>query len=327
MVSNQEIEKAVKFLSCDQLVAFPTETVYGLGADATSSVAISMVYLVKRRPIEHPLIIHIAEDEELDRWAVQVSDEAEMLASAFWPGPLTLILHKRADGISDEATAGLTTVGLRMPRHPVAQQVLKAFGGPLAAPSANRFGKVSPTTAQHVHDDLGSEIALILDGGPCQVGVESTIVDCTFDEPRIVRVGGITTEEITEALSRPIEHAPDGSVAASGTLPSHYAPQAHIELCDISAVVADAERLLEENRVGLLVSVADLREVQRRLPDELIVLESPQDLEHFARDLYARLREADTHKLDVLLVVPPERAGIGAAIYDRLTRAAAPRPH
>ncbi len=197
------VARVVEILRVGGLVAFPTETVYGLGADAENRDALRRLYAVKGRPPEHPVIVHLADAAQLDDWGVDVPDAAHALAAACWPGPLTVVV-RRAARVPDEATGGLETVGLRVPAHPLARELLRAFGGGLAAPSANRFGRVSPTTAAAVQADLGDDVDLVLDGGACTVGVESTIVDCTADPPRVLRAGGVTAEALTEILGHEV---------------------------------------------------------------------------------------------------------------------------
>ncbi len=220
---SRELERAVRILRDGGLVAFPTETVYGLGADAENRDALRRLYAVKRRPAEHPVIVHLARAEQLDDWAVEISPDARTLAAACWPGPLTLVV-RRAVRVPDEVTGGLDTVGIRVPGHPLALELLSAFGGGLAAPSANRFGRVSPTTAAAVRDELGDDVSLVLDGGASRVGVESTIVDCSAGPPRVLRVGGVTGGVLRSLLG--VEVPIGGATRAPGTLASHYAPRA-----------------------------------------------------------------------------------------------------
>src|SRR5216684_2891292 len=226
-VSAAALDAAVQILRRGGLVAFPTETVYGLGADAANPDALRRLYAVKGRPASHPVIVHLAagDPNALASWADPVTPTARTLATACWPGPLTLVL-RRAPGVADEVTGGRDTVGLRVPDQPVAQQLLTRFGGGVAAPSANRFGRVSPTTAAHVHADLGADVDLILDGGPARVGLESTVVDCTDGDPLILRQGALSREDLEAILRRPVVLRTDGSRAAPGTLEAHYAPAA-----------------------------------------------------------------------------------------------------
>src|SRR5215468_11121045 len=225
---DEHLGRAARLLREGALVSFPTETVYGLGADARNLAAVRRIFAAKHRPAEHPLIVHLADASALDRWARVVPDAARVLAQAFWPGPLTLILP-RAAGVSDAVTGGEDSVGLRVPRHPVAHALLERFaalgGDGVAAPSANRFGRVSATTAQHVADDFGDEVALIIDGGPCPHGIESTIVAMTEEEPVVLRLGAIPVERIAEVLGREPAIGSARAPRASGTLASHYAPR------------------------------------------------------------------------------------------------------
>jgi len=298
------VEQAARILRSGGLVAFPTETVYGLGADAANDEAVRRVFAAKGRPADHPLIVHFAAPEDAARWAARWSDDAEKLAAAFWPGPLTLIVPKAAH-VSDVVTGGHSTVGVRVPDHPVAQSLLRSFGGGLAAPSANRFGQVSPTTAAHVAIELADRVDLILDGGACRVGVESTIVDLSGETPRLLRPGGVSLESLEATLERPVSIG--GDTAAPGTLPSHYAPRAR--------VLAVAAEDLQSTLAREAASGAVVRE-----------LALPADPAAAARALYAALRELDEVGVDVAVVALPDPSGLGRAVADRLLRAAAPRP-
>jgi len=314
------VQRSVEILRAGGLVAFPTETVYGLGADATNVGAVRRLFTVKGRPPTHPVIAHLGGGAQLDDWAVDVPDAARRLAGAFWPGPCTLVLRRKAGTIVDEVTGGLATVGLRVPDHPLALELLDAFGGAVAAPSANRFGRVSPTTAEHVRADLDGDVDLVLDGGPCTVGVESTIVDCTTEPPAILRVGGVPVDAIERVVGTGVERKTRGEVAAPGTLDTHYAPSARVELVERNEVASRAEALASTGaRVGVLAIAPD----RTMLANEIIVLEPPTDVDEYARVVYQRLRDADDLALDVVLAVPPPDAGIGAAVCDRLSRAAA----
>ncbi|MEC7524801.1 MAG: L-threonylcarbamoyladenylate synthase [Myxococcota bacterium] len=296
------VEEAARILRSGGLVAFPTETVYGLGADASSDEAVRRIFAAKGRPADHPLIVHVASAPE--HWAARWSPEAAALAAAFWPGPLTLIVPKAAH-VSDVVTGGEPTVGIRVPDHPVAQALLAAFAGGVAAPSANRFGQVSPTTAAHVAIELADRVDLILDGGACAVGVESSIVDLSGDAPRLLRPGGVSLEALEEALGAPL--ASGGSTRAPGTLPSHYAPRARV----LAVARGDVERTVEREAA----TGARVRE-----------LRLPADPAAAARALYAALRELDEEGVDVAVVALPEERGLGRAVADRLRRASAPRP-
>jgi L-threonylcarbamoyladenylate synthase len=300
------------------LVAFPTETVYGLGADACNSEAVARIYVVKGRPADHPLIVHVASMDGLGDWADDVPAYAISLARDFWPGPMTLVV-KRSDLAADFVTGGQDTVGLRVPNHPVALGLLEAFeragGKGVAAPSANRFGNVSPTTANAVSDELRDYLAdgdQILDGGPCDVGVESTIVDCTGDVPKILRPGAITTQMISESTG--LEAAGQSSdratvdskaIRVSGSLEAHYAPAA--------TVVLDQSPIAGQGFIAMADVVAG---------EGVVRLAAPKTHEDFARVLYSALRAADEQGLATVVVAQPAGDGIAVAIRDRLKRAA-----
>jgi L-threonylcarbamoyladenylate synthase len=275
---------------------------------------------VKGRPADHPVIVHLASIGQLTEWALDVPESARRLGESCWPGPLTLVLP-RSPRVPDEATGGRSTVGLRVPDQPVALALLRAFGGGVAAPSANRFGRVSPTSADDVRTDLGDDVDLVLDGGPCRVGVESTIVDCSGDEPAVLRLGGVARERIEDILGRQVAILSDGTVAAPGTLASHYAPRARVFVVDARdlATRASAE-VASGKRVGVVAS-----KLSDDVPSDAIVVGSPSDADDYAHSLYAMLRAADAAELDVVLAVPPPEVGIGAAVADRLRRAAGGR--
>jgi len=318
MSERADVARAVAVLRDGGLVAFPTETVYGLGCDAESPVALRRLFAVKRRPADHPVIVHVSSVAAIEVYAVDVSPVARALVDVFWPGPLTVVLPRSAR-IPDEVTGGRGTVGLRVPDESCALALLVAFGGAVAAPSANRFGKVSPTTAADVRADLGDDVDLILDGGPCRVGVESTIVDCTGPVPTILRLGGVAQTAIEAVVGTSVELCTAGTTAAPGTLPGHYAPTARVVLVERRAVGARAAGLLAAGRrVGMLAAAP----APTDLPGGLTVLDPPADIDDFARVLYARLRDADRAGLEVLLVVAPPPDGVGAAVVDRLARAA-----
>lgn len=301
------IGRAVDAIRRGGLVAMPTETVYGLGADAGSEAAVARVFAVKGRPTGHPLIIHIAGAEALDDWAVDVPGFARELAATCWPGPLTMLL-RRSTRVLDGVTGGRDTVGLRVPAHPSALELLARAGTGIAAPSANRFGQVSPTTARHVLDDIGSLLDptrdVILDGGASPVGVESTIVDCTVAPPQVLRPGGISSADIERVIGTGLAR-PSGPSRAAGMLASHYAPRAVVELV---ARVEDARR-----RAGELDA-----EGQRA-----VVIDHGDDLVVYARTLYADLRDADAGGATHVVAVMPPAVGLGHAIRDRLAKAAA----
>lgn len=318
--SNRAVETAARALAAGELVAFPTETVYGLGADAESERAVRRIFEVKGRPTSHPLIVHVDSLKWLETLARDVPPVAWQLAERFWPGPLTLILP-RSERVPLAVTGGQSTVGLRVPGHPMALELLRAFGRGVAAPSANRFGRLSPTCAEHVRDDLGSDVPIVLDGGPSQVGVESTIVDLSRAEPRLLRPGGISREALEAVLGRSLLHEAVGPVRAPGQLPSHYAPRAELLVCGDSEIAARVEALHARGaRLGVLAGEhVAVPSVARRST-------APADATSFARTLYASLRELDAAAVDVILVVAPASSGLGLAVIDRLTRAAAPRP-
>ena len=298
-------------LHAGNLVAFPTETVYGLGADACNAEAVARIYSVKGRPADHPLIVHVASMEGLGDWASDVPGYAISLARDFWPGPMTLIM-KRSVLAGDYVTGGQDTVGVRVPDHPVALGLFEAFaragGKGVAAPSANRFGNVSPTTAQAVADDLGdylAEVDQILDGGPCDVGVESTIIDCTGDAPRILRPGAVTAEMIEESTGFAVVGVVENAkIRVSGSLDSHYAP--------VATVVLDQSPAAGQG----FIAMADVA-----TPDGVVRLAAPKTHDEFARVIYAALRAADEQGLQTIVVEQPTGDGISIAIRDRLKRA------
>jgi len=304
-------------LLAGRLVAFPTETVYGLGADASNADAVARIYSVKGRPADHPLIVHVASMDGLGDWAAEVPGYAISLARDFWPGPMTLVVN-RSNLAEDFVTGGQNTVGVRVPNHSVALGLLEAFvragGKGVAAPSANRFGNVSPTTAQAVSDELGDYLAdgdQILDGGLCEVGVESTIIDCTGSVPKILRPGAITAQMIVESTGLDVaRQSMDSSVKeervirVSGSLEAHYAPAAKVLLCDIPTAGQG------------FIAHANIE-----TPEGVIRLASPRSDEEFARILYSAMREADSRGLAEIVVIQPIGMGIAIAIRDRLMRA------
>jgi len=315
------VERAARILREGGLVAFPTETVYGLGADAENGRAVERVFAAKGRPATHPLIVHLARPDQLAHWASDVPAPAWLLAERFWPGPLTLVL-RRSGRVPLAVTGGLETVALRVPAHPTALALLAAFGGGVAAPSANRFGSISPTTARHVREELGDRVDFVLDGGACDVGVESTIVDVTADEPRILRPGGITREDLEEALRRPVPSGAQGSIRVPGQHPSHYAPRARVLLVEPAEVVAEGVRQQARGgRVGVLLPPGHGTASRPGL--EAIAV--PGSLAEYARGLYDLLREFDRRGCTVIVASLPPAEGLGAAIADRLRRAAGPR--
>jgi L-threonylcarbamoyladenylate synthase len=307
---------AAAVLAGGGLVAFPTETVYGLGADACNAAAVARIYLVKGRPADHPLIVHVASIDGLGDWADDVPGYAIALARDYWPGPMTLVV-RRSGLAGDFVTGGQDTVGVRVPNHPVALGLLEAFvragGKGVAAPSANRFGNVSPTSAQAVAAELGDYLAdgdQILDGGACDVGVESTIIDCTGDAPKILRPGAVTAQMIAQCTGLDVVGSVDAAVDSdvirvSGSLDSHYAPMA--------TVVLDQTPLAGQG----FIAMADVV-----VPDGVVRLAAPTTHDDFARVLYAALRSADEQGLATVVVQQPQGDGIAVAIRDRLKRAA-----
>lgn len=317
------IAQAVDLLRQGQLVAFPTETVYGLGADAANPEAVARIFAAKGRPTDHPLIVHIADAEQLSDWAAAVPESALKLAAKFWPGPMALVLPKQ-DWVPLAVTGGQTTVALRVPSHPVALKLLKAFGGGIAAPSANRFCRISPTLAGHVAEELGDAVAMILDGGPCQVGVESTIVDLSGERPRLLRPGQITEEALAAVLGAklllPQAHQTD--VRAPGMLALHYAPVTATLLCAGDELQERiVELLAEHQRVGVLayghVLSAELHDDGR-----VEIIAMPESVEAYAQALYASLRRLDGLGLDKIIVVRPPQDSAWRAVNDRLVKAA-----
>jgi len=314
------IEEAGRALREGLLVAFPTETVYGLGAHALSPEAVARIYAAKGRPPDNPIIVHIGRPEEVAVVAREVPPPARALMARFWPGPLTLVLP-RSPRVPDVTTAGLDTVAVRMPSHPVALALIRAAGVPVAAPSANRSGSPSPTRAQHVLDDLGPQVDVVVDGGPCPVGVESTVLDVTGEEPVILRPGGVTREELEEALGRPVRLGRGQELARSpGTRHRHYAPKAQVVVVDREEMAATVRRLAREGRRVGVIATGPL-DVPAGTPLRLM----SRGLRQYARDLFHALRELDALGCEVIVAEAVPERGLGLAIMDRLRRAAAPR--
>lgn len=308
-MDGDQIKNAAELLAKGELVAFPTETVYGLGADATNAIAVAKIFEAKNRPSFNPLISHVAEVAQVRRYGV-MTELAEKLADAFWPGPMTLVL-RRSDGcpVADLACAGLPTLALRVPAHPIAHDLLTAFGGPVVAPSANPSGSISPTTADHVRDGLGSSVSMILDGGPCDVGLESTIIDASGENPVLLRPGGISLEQIEEVVG-PVQTADhNAKISAPGMMKSHYAPDASVRLN--AAEQADGEAYLGFGGYDGAGSTLNLSEAG--------------DIREAAANLFAMMRELDRSGAKAIAVAPIPMTGLGLAINDRLARAAAPR--
>jgi L-threonylcarbamoyladenylate synthase len=297
-VIGSDVGRALEIVRNGGLVGLPTETVYGLAADASQKTAIAKIFSVKGRPNNHPLIVHVSSLDVARTWSSQWTHSAELLGSTYWPGPLSVIVQKSSI-VLDEVTGGHQTVAVRVPGHELALELLQQFKGGLAAPSANKFGKVSPTTAQHVLDDLGDDVDYILDGGPCRVGVESTIVDCSLEVPVVLRPGGITAEAIESIVA--LDSIDSGVSRAPGMLLAHYAP-----LCEV---------VLVENMQQAQGSLGDANSKYR-------ILDASIDPISFASTMYSLLRQCDLDGIQKLVVVLPEPIGIGLAIRDRLTKAA-----
>jgi len=306
------IDEATAVLRRGGLVAFPTETVYGLGADASNPAALARLYEVKGRPLNHPVIVHLGDAAQLARWAREVPRHAETLAERFWPGPLTLVL-RRANGVGDELTGGQDTIGLRVPGHPVALELLREFGGGIAAPSANRFGRISPTTAKHVRDDLGSDVDLILDGGACEIGIESTIVDLSRGAPVLLRPGRVGASDLADALGV-APKAPDAAAPrASGSLESHYAPRRPLRLVNPSQWSAGTGK--SPPRAVMAFGARPAGDAS------LAWIEASPDPQRYGHDLYANLRALDASGCDEILVEVPPDSAEWSAVRDRLMRA------
>ena len=303
-----EVRRAAQILRAGGLVAFPTETVYGLGADAANQKAVARLYQVKRRPGEHPVIIHFASADQAFEWAHEIPEGARVLAKKFWPGPLTLIL-KRSALARDFVTGGQDSVGLRVPSHPVAAELLSLFGSGVAAPSANRFGRVSPTTAAHVREDLGKDADLVLEGGASEVGIESTIVDLSGGPAVLLRPGAITRNQIEQFVAVTSEKS---SVRHSGGLERHYAPRTPARLVPTHALDKEISKL--GDRVAVLAFSR---------PDERVDfwLRMPREPRAYAQRLYAALRELDTAACERILVEAPPDSPEWSAVRDRLERA------
>jgi L-threonylcarbamoyladenylate synthase len=311
---DRAIDDAVRRLECGDLVAFPTETVYGLGADASNPAAVARIFAAKERPPDHPLIVHLASSEQVADWAREFPEPARKLARAFWPGPLTLVLP-RAVGVLDAVTGGQDTVALRVPSHAVAQAMLRRFGRGVAAPSANRYGRVSPTCAAHVRDELGERVGLVLDGGDCEVGLESTIVACRDGEVTLLRPGKITLAELERVVGH-VEPAGSAAPRVPGSLRSHYAPSTPVELASADSI---DRRSAEDPAAGRLAVLS------RRPPPAncraLAWRRLPADPGGFGHELYAALRRLDASGASRILVEVVPSSGEWAAIRDRLERA------
>lgn len=328
-VDDEALSRAIRVLRGGGLVAFPTETVYGLGADATNAGAVRKIFAAKSRPSTNPLIAHVADAQTARRFAAEWPASADILVRAFWPGPLTIVLP-RAGGIVPEATAGRDTVGLRAPNHPVALRLLAAFGGPVVAPSANRSTRVSPTTADHVREELGSEVALVLDGGRCAVGIESTVLDLSRPTPVILRPGAVTRAQIERQIGAVEVFAGnvDPSLPASspGQQAIHYAPRTPAFRFSRSRIL-DVVRWRENTKTvgGGIIGIGPLPDELRQMGWNRIE-EAPADPVAFARELYGLLRALDSASASVILIEMPLDEPAWAAVRDRITRATRPVP-
>ncbi len=323
-VDERAIRAAVDVLECSGLVAMPTETVYGLAANAEDEKAVKKIFEAKNRPTTHPLIVHITGEEALDHWACDIPQSAYVLARKFWPGPLTMIL-KKSDAVGDWITGGQDSVGLRCPSHPWAVALIKAFAGKhhrgLAAPSANTFGRISPTCAQHVRDDLGEKpkgkVDFILDGGQCEVGVESTIINLSGEHPEILRHGAVTRGMLEEALGCAVPDGGKDSPRVSGSLKSHYAPKTKVVLSD--NIAAELEKL-KDKKVAVMASGQALEQTPAHVVKWFI---APSDASEYMHVLYTRLHELDQTGADLILIETPPTGDAWNAVQDRLNRASA----
>jgi L-threonylcarbamoyladenylate synthase len=315
--SQVEIDAAVQALRDGDLVAFPTETVYGLGANAQNPVAVRKIFAAKNRPLSHPVIVHLDSPKFLHRWVSEVPAAAARLAERFWPGPMTLVLP-RASNVHDVVTGGQDTVAVRVPAHPMAQQLLTAFGGGIAAPSANRFGRLSPTRAEHVRDELGDAVRIVLDGGECQIGLESTIVACQGDEVRLLRPGAVTANQLREVAPNLVIGVGAFSSRVPGSLPSHYAPTTPMSIVPPGEIDTQADMLSSGGkRIAVLA---------QRLPLKahayVTWVNAGRRPDQYAHDLYANLRALDTAGCQQILVQDVPDGERWDAVRDRLLRAA-----
>jgi L-threonylcarbamoyladenylate synthase len=316
MVGPDEIAAAIAALHAGEVIGLPTETVYGLAGDASNPEAVARIFAIKGRPSSHPVIVHVPDAGHVARWARETPPSAAALMRRFWPGPLTIVLP-RTESVPDAVTGGQDTIALRVPAHPVALQVLQAFGSGLAAPSANRYGRISPTTAAHVRADLGKEVRIVLDGGPSDVGLESTIVACLDQRVAILRPGRVGIAQI-EAVVGPVTGASPGAPRVPGSVASHYAPHTRLEVVDATAL---ADVMAAHAKAGRRVAVLG----PGVMPDQPVAawLAAATDAEGYGRALYDHLRRLDEVAADVILVVRPPDEPAWVAIHDRLERAAA----
>ena len=320
MTAKATVEQAAERICAGDLVAFPTETVYGLGADASNDAAVAKIFAAKGRPADHPLIVHIASAAQVLDYASSVPPFAQALIKAFWPGPLTVILPRKP-GVATAAAGGQNSIGLRCPAHPLALEFLKLCNTGVAGPSANKFGRVSPTTAQHVAQEFGDSL-IVLDGGPCKVGIESSIVDCTRSQPVLLRPGVLTREQLSAACGQPVlsaDEQPDAAPRAPGTLESHYAPNAKVRLMQAGAIQtaldllgADAAHIAVYARS--IVRIQSAKVLYRRMPDDALAT---------AEQMFAVLRDFDAQGVKLIWIEPVPGAADWDGVRDRLARAAA----
>ena len=328
MLDNDLLQKAIKILDNGGLVGIPTETVYGLAADAENQEAVESIYKAKNRPSNHPLIVHLANAKAIPRWVSDFNEDAKKLTDAFWPGPLTIILRK-SDVAKGFVTGGQDTVALRCPSHPIAHRLLEIFdrgqGKGLAAPSANSFGRISPSTAQHVRDDLGEKpegkVDLIIDGGPCEVGIESTILDLSGDTPRILREGAIDSDQISSVIGKPVMHGTVyNSPRVSGTLKSHYAPKHKMEMVSVEDLPGKIQFLARQFKTFGLIAPEKIARRFKPVSEKTFAYSSVPEL---SAHLYQWMHDLDKEDIDRIFVVPPEYSPSSAGVLDRLTRASA----
>ena len=314
MKDMETIRQAAEIIRRGGIVAFPTETVYGLGADVFNPIAAARIFEVKRRPYFDPLIVHVANYTDLKKLVIEIPSDAKGLMERFWPGPLTVVLYKKED-VPDIVTSGLPTVAIRMPKHPMTLKLIELVGSPIVGPSANLFGYLSPTTAEHVQDQLGGQVDFILDGGPCEVGVESTILSFSEEKPRLLRPGGVPLEEI-ESIIGEVEMTPvnEGKPSAPGMLPRHYAPRTPIIL-DWSKKNLNSYR---KKKIGFLAFQESKNFLKFR---QVEVLSKKGDFREAAANLFSAIRRLDALNLDLILAEAVPEVGLGRAIMDRLRRA------
>lgn len=315
------LNNSVELLREGELVAFPTETVYGLGADANNPLAIQKVFQAKGRPADHPVIVHIADPQQLNNWARDIPEAAWILARHFWPGPLTFILYKQPH-VSPLITGGQETIGIRIPNHPLTLELLTKFGSGIVGPSANKYGRVSPTTAAHVANDLGNEVAAVLDGGACQVGIESTIIDLTATQPCVMRAGAISAEEIAKVLGYSVATNSDKTpkIRTSGSHTIHYAPRTPAHLIHGTELLF---KISELQQAGKRFAVLSFNAKPNSIEDNIYWQQASIDPTLYAHDLYANLRLLDQLNKDLLLIEAPPQTTEWLAVLDRITRATA----